>query len=142
MGFEEPEQEKALSAPANASHDFHEPVALGSHESVKIHISFDYHWLDYTISHGAGQSLIPKKSALSLFYGIRTICHSRLNIFTHARESYPLTFAPWMKKTFAFSARTASGDTAAANAKSIAAIRRHICHAICLYRIRFISVCR
>ncbi len=44
----------------------------------------------------------------------------------HVRPPRSLTFAPWMKKTFAFSARAASGDTTAANARSVAAIRWQI----------------
>jgi hypothetical protein len=36
MGLKEPEQEEALSAPANARHDFHEAIALGLDEPVKI----------------------------------------------------------------------------------------------------------
>ena len=72
-----------------------------------------------------------KKSALSLFHGVWSSCHSRLNISAdHARVSCSLTFAPWMKKTFAFSARAASGNKTAANAKSIAAMQRQICSAI------------
>lgn len=43
---------------------------------------------------------------------------------TASRASCSLTFAPWMKKTFAFSARATNGNTAAANAKSVAAMRR------------------
>ena len=50
-------------------------------------------------------------------------CHSLLNISAaHARASCSLTFAPWMKKTFAFSARAANGSKTAANAKSVAAM--------------------
>lgn len=66
-----------------------------------------------------------QKSALSLFHGVWSSCHSRLNISAaRARASCSLTFAPWMKKTFAFSARTANGSRTAANPKSIAALRK------------------
>ena len=39
----------------------------------------------------------------------------------HARASCSLTFAPWMKKTFAFSARAANGDRTAAMSGCIVA---------------------
>ena len=42
----------------------------------------------------------------------------------HAQASCSLTFAPCMKKTFAFSARAANGGATAANAKSVAAMWR------------------
>ena len=69
-----------------------------------------------------------QKSTLSLFYGIRTACPSRLSMSdARARASCSLTFAPWMKKTFAFSPRTASGGRTAANARRNPARRRKIC---------------